>query len=310
MNDAWETLLRATEWSVPAIRASHTQDWPEGTIEHFERLGLLWESGTLSSLRCKWCDEIGWVNWRNDPFRGEACPYFLCTDCGPVRVRREQLRVWSVDLPALTALIATVLEVRGRCREMIPDCLWQLGKVAWTTSPTTVFVGRGLHRRDDSGVFERVAEQPNTLIFATHQLPQTGTPAPVLALDLVSHWKEGELLIDREYLGGQLRFNLDWRPSPPKIRKRASRTALIECLTRELAEHVRAARDHAYETLERNGQAALLPRPTRRDLAQRCDAQELAVGRCLRDDSARELRFLWDLADDLDRLLDGGVARE
>jgi hypothetical protein len=86
-------------------------------------------------------------------------------------------------------------------------------------------------------------------------------------------------------------------------RKRAKRTATIELLTRQLKEHIVAAQDYARVTAERNGVSKLLPRPTQRDLARLVGASEAGVSRCLHDPAARELRLLWEIAGDLDRLL-------
>ncbi|MHB0960894.1 MAG: DNA methyltransferase [Pirellulaceae bacterium] len=47
-----------------------------------------------------------------------------------------------------------------------------------------------------------------------------------------------------------------------------SRLVVIEMLTREMQEHLRAARDHAVDTQDRTGTPQLLPRPQRDFLAR------------------------------------------
>lgn len=89
----------------------------------------------------------------------------------------------------------------------------------------------------------------------------------------------------------------------PALPKRGSRTALIEALTRELEVHLRGARDYALSMQERTGTPQLLPRPKMELLARKLGVHKSTVSRCFEDATARELRFLWDLAADLDRIL-------
>jgi len=93
------------------------------------------------------------------------------------------------------------------------------------------------------------------------------------------------------------------RPRQAKPHKRASRAALIELLSKHMKDHIIAAQEHARSTAERHGLAELLPRPSQRLLAKLTRASESAVSRCLHDPAARELRLLWEIAGDLDRLL-------
>ncbi|MAD79965.1 MAG: hypothetical protein CMJ50_03855 [Planctomycetaceae bacterium] len=92
----------------------------------------------------------------------------------------------------------------------------------------------------------------------------------------------------------------------PQSMKRGPRAALITELTRELQEHLRTARDHAFDTMDRTGTPQLLPRPQKDFLAKKLDVHKSTVTRAFSDDEARELCFLWDLADDLDRILERG----
>ena len=82
--------------------------------------------------------------------------------------------------------------------------------------------------------------------------------------------------------------------------------AVIEMLTHEMQEHLRAVRDHAVDALDRTGTPQLLPRPSRDLLARKVGVHKSRVTRAFQDTEARELRFLWDLAADLDRILERG----
>lgn len=89
------------------------------------------------------------------------------------------------------------------------------------------------------------------------------------------------------------------RPTP----ERAGRAAKIETLVDVLVEHLRAARDHAFTTRDRAGGPTLLPRPSQQQLAALTGLSESDVSRCLKDRTARELRILWEIALDVDQIM-------
>ena len=73
-----------------------------------------------------------------------------------------------------------------------------------------------------------------------------------------------------------------------------------------MQERLRATRDHAVDTLDRTGTPQLLSRPQRDFLARKLRPHKSSVTRAFQDEESRELRFLWDLAADLDRILHRG----
>lgn len=310
MTDSWATLLAAAEREQPTICAELTRDWPVGTTEQFELLGLLRVTTPLAALACDGCpgEPYREVVWIENVATACSHAYLQCPECGPREIAADALHCWMLDWSALLNVLGKAFEVSGRCDEVVAGRLWRLGKVRWTRAPMTIFIGRALHCRDAGNILARVEQTPSAVLIVPRRLPVNSTAVPVLPLDVVCSWDGQSLAIDREYVAAQLRAPVA-EPSPPRTRKRASRTALIERLTRELADHVRAARDHAYSAVDRTGEPALLPRPNRRELARRCGVGEVAVGRCFRDESARELRYLWVLASDLDRLLEGSAPR-
>jgi len=77
-----------------------------------------------------------------------------------------------------------------------------------------------------------------------------------------------------------------------------------------MKEHLKAARDHAFDTLDRTGMPQLLPRPQRDFLAKKLGVHKSSVTRAFNDREANELRFLWELAADLDRILEHAGCRK
>src|SRR5690606_23827173 len=82
-------------------------------------------------------------------------------------------------------------------------------------------------------------------------------------------------------------------PIKPR-KKRGVRTAKIERLRDELKRHLASAADHAIATAESDGGIALLPRPTKTQLAKLAGMSKYDVTRCFTDPAAAELRLLWD----------------
>jgi len=75
--------------------------------------------------------------------------------------------------------------------------------------------------------------------------------------------------------------------------KRSARAAAIDAIRSALREHLRVARDHAFDTKQRTCVPELLPRPTQKDLAKQLKLSPTAVSRALSDESATELQIMW-----------------
>jgi hypothetical protein len=84
---------------------------------------------------------------------------------------------------------------------------------------------------------------------------------------------------------------------------RASIAAKIELLKHELKQHLISARDYAYVKQEETGAPELLPRPLKKELAKRLKIKPYDVTRCLRNPHGAEVKALWDIAADLDRIM-------
>jgi len=86
-------------------------------------------------------------------------------------------------------------------------------------------------------------------------------------------------------------------------RKRASRAANIEALKRELIEHIKSCRDHAYALAHADREPELLPLPSKAEFGRRVGLPRYAVSNCFRDKQARELEVLYRIAGNLDEVM-------
>jgi hypothetical protein len=138
-----------------------------------------------------------------------------------------------------------------------------------------------------------------------------GYPAGKVHLTKIGARREGRLYFGHEVSVALLeRLALLWEKHASKrsrnkrpLGRRGNRDANIARLTKEIKQHVRAARDHAFATRAWGGEPQLLPRPKQKDLASWTRLTPSAVSRCLKDAAARELQILWELALDLERIM-------
>jgi hypothetical protein len=233
--------------------------------------------------------------------------YLPCQECGPVQVPFDQLRRWVSDVPGFFGALAAAAAITGPATEVGPGRLWRLGKARWAGRSREVFLARNLDTESRAGVIEALSRHPKAVLFLPTE-DQVGfwsasTPNTVVALESMLMLTSDGLHFDQEYLESRL-AELP-APTRPKLgtKKRGSRSAKIEKLTQEISEHLRAAYDYAFSTLDRTGTPQLLPRPSQKELAERTGLSETDVSRCLKDEAAKELRIYWETALDLGQIM-------
>jgi hypothetical protein len=311
VSDFLHWLLSQTEHS-DSVTVSHEviQDWNPRELDWCLEREILVPAPPAEELACRQCDEqpIEPVVWITSQTEQKPRAYLPCPNCGPVLLNGAQLRQWRLDLSHLWTVLFSAALVAIQLRELAAGRLWKVGKAVWRNASWEVLVGRGLHRPDALNLLRELRLAPPSVLFVPAKLPSMetgkGPNPPVICLRDVIGWDGQRITIDCEHIEGQLAAAqptaLPRKPKP--LRKRAERVANIEILVKFLKEHVEAARDYAQTTAD-TGDAQLLPRPSQRDLAKLVEITEMAASRCFRDPAARELRLLWELAGDLDRLL-------
>jgi hypothetical protein len=214
----------------------------------------------------------------------------------------DHLRRWEVYLPDFLDRLAGVGTITGPASEIVPLHLWRLGKATWAGSSREVFLARNLDAENRPVAKEALGHHPKAvLLFPTEAGVQCwagATTNPTVGLESVLCLRDGRLHFDYAHMEGRLRdagVAGECKPKRP-IPKRGTRATAIESLTRELEEHVRAARDHGEDSLQRTGTPQILRRPTQKELARRCGLSNSAVSRAIKDPTATNLHLLWDLA--------------
>ena len=94
-------------------------------------------------------------------------------------------------------------------------------------------------------------------------------------------------------------FANDFNVRPKHKYKRTERATEIDRIKQELREHLRGAKDYAITTRD-GGYAKLLKRPTQKNLAKILAISETNVSRCINDGRDKEIKMLWDNANNLE----------
>lgn len=282
--------------------------------DHLAGLGYLREIEPAEMTVCLACGggHVRRVIWADDKAGQRACR-LPCPNCGSVPVDPEALRRWTVDIPHLLGEAFRAAGGRVALDVVVPGHLWYLGTAGWLGHSRQAYFARFVHGSPRTAVLARLTPYPRAVLFhpTEHALRLWGTttPNPVVALEsVVSLGPEG-LVFDAEVVEDRLAdagFDAP-KSRPPK--KRNERAGKIEVLVRELRQHLRDAHEHALVTGRTPKGTQLLPRPSQKDLAERCGLTETDVSRCLNDPAAELLRLCWDAAADLNQILawDGRV---
>lgn len=143
------------------------------------------------------------------------------------------------------------------------------------------------------------------MVFVFGRLPTNGlldVPSDsLIELRGVVTMRSGELSVETEAIDGQI-GSVPLEPQAKKAKKRSSRAACIDALKKALREHLVAARDHYYDALNKERGSELLPRPTQQELADGLKVHVSSVNRAIKDKSDRELKVLWQAADDIEQI--------
>jgi hypothetical protein len=267
---------------------------------------ILQPTTPAAAFTCSECGQRCRVNHVSDR-AGDSHGYIHCQDCGVSEVPADSLDRWEIDAPAL--LTAAFRGIQLAVQERVAGHLWQVGKANWAGRSREIWFARCFRHNAAAVVAKALERRPKAILFAPTEAGasrwQENTGNLVLALESVLVLNGNGIALDAAYVEGRL---VDaglgvGSAAARRPKKRADRAANIESLKKELIEHLRVARDHAFATRDQTGEPELLPRPTQKALGERAGLSEPDVSRCLRDPQARELQIYWGTATDLNQIM-------
>lgn len=309
MGDALTAVWQRLDSTRPVFMQDDAADGLNGGRDELLSLGVLREVAPSLYARCPGC--AGGLLLRAESLpnarTGGAELRLPCPACGPVSIHADCLRRWSVDVRRLLGLVAAAAGVRCTLAELVEGHLWYVGAATWLGRSHQVYFARFVHGHPRAAVLAGLSPRPRSVLLhpTEHALSIWGvtTPNPAVALESVVKLGPDGLAFDAGVMESCLADAGFGMPKPKPPRKRSDRAGKIEQLTREMLEHLRSSCAHAHALLELNRPPALLERPSQQQLAGRCELSETDVSRCLHDEAARELKYYWELALDLDRVM-------
>jgi len=273
-------------------------------------LGLIRQTDSTSFSECPHCGPgtMGRVMPQMNRRTGRSSLWLPCRGCGLVEVSGDALRRWALDLSAFAAVLSRVAGVRGEPEAFADRRGWFLGRATWAKRSHEVFLVRAVHGEAVAVLRERLATHPKAVVFAAtaEDALAWGLRAGdqrVIVLDTLLSF-DGDFHCDVAAIEAALQPELVAVRSPAAGRKsrKAGLLTKIDRLKSELIQHIRAAKQYAYSQEEQTGEAKLLPRPTRSQLAQLAGLKPHDVTRCFDDAAGRELLLLWEMADNLSQI--------
>jgi hypothetical protein len=277
-----------------------------------ESQGILRPDKSVEELPCTDCGSghICRVHFVKDERTGQQVASICCPECGAVFIDNQRLKRWRIDIAAFLSVISQSAGIRSCLSEVVPGLLWRLGKANWAGHAREVCFVRRCRGNEGLKIEAELSSRKKSIVLTTTAMVarklSTVSPNPVFALDSVASFScDHFLVVDNDYLESRLlEVEVDRKAAKkPPAKRRSSRTADMDALKRELIEHIKAARDHAVTTRDRTGEAMLLPRPSKEELGKRASVMPHSVTRCFQDEQGYELRTMWRLAEDLDRII-------
>jgi len=303
-----ETLECLWRWAdcpaaVPILTAEDVGGLGGAECSGLSGMGVLRPAQTARHVVCEDCGEDHVMDVTPAGCGNGGGHFFaVCPRHGRIEIDRERLLQWSVDFGSVIAALMPGLGASGPMREVICGRAWDVGRVALAGQSRPLWVVRGLSWPDGRSVAETIPKGRSPVVFllgacAFVSLPDVPSDS-VFDLRAVVRLEAGAIIVDREAVDSQLRSSVP-AVVAKTAKKRATRTAAIDSIKRALRVHLRAARDHAFDTENRRDKAELLPRPTESELAEQLGLGVWSVSRALNDPDDREIRVLWKMANDV-----------
>ena len=296
-------LLNRSCCNVPRMTADEGKGHPWDTLEAKK---YLTPSENQDAICCPTCYKFADVGWMNIKGRGNV-PYASCAACGFYEIDPQLLRTWMVRLETVLERVVEQLELRGGIQVHVPNLIWRLGR---KRNREYLYIRR-YNREDQRMIRSELSKMPNAVLVTGTQLilkhVRFDHDHASFSLESVTSWDEQcELVIDfdalRDIIGADDASDKKTKLKPAP--KRGTIAVSIEKLIKELEQFLKDAREHAIATSERDD-IALLPRPTKEELAKRIGVSPATITRCFSDESrnAKLLNLLWEQTSDLKSIL-------
>ena len=304
-------LLARLEMEPPSFDSAEVRSSLGQSFDVMVALGFLGPSVSSSSARCDGCGAGRYeeVTWLPDKGTGKRRPYIYCPECGPVEVSIESLEQSRISGLRVLESLRAAASMTGSLEEIVAGKLWSLGRAYWRSQSREVFFVCGYDANDYEGVGAVLQRRPSAVVLtptdASARRCGSSIPNLVLGLESLAVLSSDGLHINSAVLESCLaeRDMAQIERQRRRPAKRASRAINIEKLTKDMIEHLVAARDHAFTSKQQKGTPQLLTRPSQAQLGKPHGLSKSDVSRCINDKTAKQLKIYWETALDINQLM-------
>ena len=105
---------------------------------------------------------------------GKIQYYVPCEEVLRAPVSPESLTQWTVHLDGFARVLASLLALKGKCKELVPNSLWRLGRTRWQGASRDVMFARCLHWDATGKVRSEIVSGHKPIVFVPFCLPPDG----------------------------------------------------------------------------------------------------------------------------------------
>jgi len=293
--------------TTPTLNADDLAGFTAAEVEAFRKAGLLEPGETAGYVTCRECadDHVAKVEHVSAP-GGKSRFFAVCPQNGRFEVPRDRLFQWYVSFDPVLAAVMAALGATGDLQTVAPGRVWKMGRATLGGRSRPLWAVRGMAWPDAAIVARDVPKGKSPVVFVFGRLPTDGLldvpPDSIIELRGVVSLQSGALAVAIDAVDGQISVVAS-EPQPKKAKKRSSRAAAIDALKKALREHIIIARDFTFNSIRKGKGTKTLPRPTQEQLARKLKLSVSSVSRSLSDPSDRELPWLWNIADNVDQIM-------
>lgn len=176
-------------------------EWPSGSLQVFQKLGVVRRSAGGLTASCPSCDDghIEVVAERPGP-DGQTRLYIYCPEQLRLEVTAEMCQGWEVNPDGLAACVAAGLGIKGTPKAVVPNRLWRLGRIPCDGTTREVVFAARLGEADSASVMAHVGVGGRAIVVVPRLVPDDriwpGRVPAVVPLDRVGELDGDQFVID------------------------------------------------------------------------------------------------------------------
>ena len=200
-DDVLQHLLAASDDVGRTFDHRDLAEWPPGSLQVFESLGVVRRSAGGLRASCPSCDDghIEVVSERPSP-DGQTQLCIYCPEQLRLEVSKEMCRGWQVNPHGLAACVATGLGLKGTPKPVVLNRLWRLGRIPCEGTTREVVFATRLGETDATSVVAHVGVGGRSIVVVPRLIPDDriwpGRVPAVVPLDRVCGLDGDRFVID------------------------------------------------------------------------------------------------------------------